>query len=498
MSHSNDAWGEAAPSLQAALDERGYSSLPEPGSNEYLDQLLASKHITHAALTRVGARWTDPATLHYIGPGYVKHRNLSMPSDQQKFNDLEYNDYARLRIVYADLTDRPDTVLIAEGETDAAWLTEHYPQYDIAICPSGVASIAVEQFPQHAEQLARYRRAVPMFDADEAGRRNGKRLADMFGIGHVEPPSGSDWCEYDGDPPELPERQSRFMSARDLIVAELPELKSYLSNSIMPVGGQIVIHGAAKNYKSYVAFDLLARLATGRGWAGFDYIQDGPIRVGVVQYEIRPGYYQDRVRALLESMSDEQEQASFLDNYLTLDALVGAHITVDDKAALQAFYREVEDADLQVVLLDPVRQMMSDKDLNSEQDVALLRALINPLKDMGVTVILTHHDNKEYAQRGSGNPLGMTGSGAFAGDADTIVSIALPRGVGAEFTAQCTHRDMFYMLRNAASPEPNHFQFLPEDEEHGARFTYAHGRADVELHDDQLIVVTDTNEQPEI
>jgi hypothetical protein len=490
--HSNDSWwGEAAPSLQQALDDRNYAPLPEPGSNDVLDAFVAAKNISHLALARIGARWQAPDKLAYVGPGYIKHRDLVTG---RKWNDLEFADFSRLRIARADQIEPATTVLVAEGETDAAWLSAHYPDCDIAITPSGADSIAIEQFPQHAVQLATYPRVVVALDNDEAGRRNATRLCSLLpGALSLTPvDEGADWCTYNHSL-SLPVKVSRFMPAREFLTSQLPEVKSYLANSVMPVGGQVVVHGAAKNYKSYLTFDLCARLATGRGWAGFDFTGGAPCRVGIVQYEIRPGYYQDRVKALLESITDADEQQRFLDNFLSLDALAGTHLTVDDKPALQAFYREVDEAALDVVLLDPVRQMMADKDLNSEQDVSLLRAVVNPLKDMGVTVILTHHDNKESAYRGGGNPLGMTGSGAFAGDADSIISIALPGNIGPEFTSQCHHRDMYWMLRNAPSPDPCHFEFVPEDGEHGARFAYGPGRISADTDEGKLIIVTEDN-----
>jgi hypothetical protein len=66
----------------------------------------------------------------------------------------------------------------------------------------------------------------------------------------------------------------------------------------------------------------------------------------------------------------------------------------------------------------------------------------------GITVITTHHDNKQYSRGGSGDPYGMTGSGAFGGDPDTIVSVALPRG----HKIESPERNLHFLLRNAPSP----------------------------------------------
>lgn len=68
------------------------------------------------------------------------------------------------------------------------------------------------------------------------------------------------------------------------------------------------------------------------------------------------------------------------------------------------------------------------------------------IQDTGATVVSTHHDNKEGAKAGGGSPVTMTGSGAFSGDADTIVSVELPRG---EKQSESMCRNLNFTLRNS-------------------------------------------------
>jgi hypothetical protein len=94
-------------------------------------------------------------------------------------------------------------------------------------------------------------------------------------------------------------------------------------------------------------------------------------------------------------------------------------------------------------------------DLNAENEVRKILRFTERLNREGISVVLVHHDNKAGSKHGGGDPDNMTGSGAFAGDVDTIVSVTLPSGVERDTGTQ---RNMKFLLRNAPSPPPRGFE----------------------------------------
>lgn len=469
--NSNSSYGVAeTDDLRAFLDT--LDSIPEPGECEPLDNWLASKHITHDAIRRVGARWQPPFTIAWVGPKYIKHRNLATDA---KYTHFEFNDFSTIRVVKQSAK-ATDAVVIAEGESETAWFTSHY-DVDVACMPSG--SLSFKQ--SHADAIRNYKQVLVALDNDRAGNEGAERIMEMIPHAQRFLPEGNakDFCEADTVQPlpPLAERPHSFVKAAEFLAMAMPDIKSYLANSVVPVGGQVMIHGPAKSFKSYLALDMLAQLSQGRGWLSFDFTGNSPLKVGVVQYEIPPAYFQDRVRDLFENAYD---QDLFAENFLTFTPVVKPQLRAGNADQLRHLLGEIEYSGVQVLLIDPVRQALSGADLNSEKDVSLLRELVEPVKAMGVTVVLTHHDNKAAVTSKAGNPLGMTGSGAFSGDPDTIVSLTLPPGVANEDMSTCRHRDCYFMLRNAPAPEPRSFEFVPADEDRASHFSYSTERTEVE------------------
>ncbi len=166
-----------------------------------------------------------------------------------------------------------------------------------------------------------------------------------------------------------------------------------------------------------------------------------------MQYEIPWAYYQQRVKMLRDNA---REPELFDHNFLTFTPLRRPRFVAGNVVQEDVILKALETADIQVFLLDPVRRATGVADLNSEKDVRPLLHFFERLQDSGVTVVTCHHDNKSYSRQGGGDPLGMTGVGAFAGDADTIVSVSVPKGTALEDPT----RNLHFTLRNAPSCPP--------------------------------------------
>jgi len=94
-------------------------------------------------------------------------------------------------------------VIVAEGETDGAWLAENYPDADVALLPVGARTIKAA----YVEQLLTYNRVLVGTDDDTAGEDGWKKiLASVPYAERFHPPGGcKDWCEAGALVPELPE-----------------------------------------------------------------------------------------------------------------------------------------------------------------------------------------------------------------------------------------------------------------------------------------------------
>jgi RecA-family ATPase len=79
-------------------------------------------------------------------------------------------------------------------------------------------------------------------------------------------------------------------------------------------------------------------------------------------------------------------------------------------------------------MIDPIRRGMGFASMNDENEVRKMLAFFERMNDEGITVVATHHNRKANSRGGEMDA--MTGSGAFAGDADTVVD-HVPRKLGA-------------------------------------------------------------------
>lgn len=440
---SNGDWGQLAEhdtELADAWD--GYARLPEPGVSAALDAFVASKNITIGDLVRVGARLADDYVLAFAAPGGLKFRDI-VSGRRWSFAGSEWREMKIVPAQYGDAS----ICVIAEGESDSARLSGYYQNCAVAIMPAGAG-----YFPDtYAAQVQGYDRVLVGLDPDAAGERGAAAIMDK--IAHAErfcPPNG-DWCEATELPPIplAPERrveQEFLVSAGDLLTLEPPEHESWFDDALLPVAGQLILHGWAKSFKTFAGLDIMAAIAQSVPWCGFEPTA-GPARVGVIQFEIVWAWYQKRVQAIREHAPNPE---LFDQNFMTVTPLSRPPLVAGDTKLEDRLIAELLDAGIEVVLIDPIRRALGSVNINASEDIRPILAYAQRLQDAGITVVMTHHDSKAGARSGGGSPLSMTGAGDFAGDADSIVSVAVPQGS----TLREPRRNLFFTLRNGPSPSP--------------------------------------------
>jgi 5S rRNA maturation endonuclease (ribonuclease M5) len=210
VSGSDSEWGtlvRADSDLADVWD--GFARLPDHGENEALDAFCERKHISIPSLVRLGARLADPGVLTFAYDHGIKFRDIVTG---RRWNYIG-SEFTRMKVVPAQ-TDGATQCIVAEGETDAARLTELYPQADVAVMPAG-AETFTEDF---ATQLKGYGLVLVGLDADAAGERGAQKIITSLPQAMRFAPPANDWCEA-GEVPPLPVALDRPAEAQVMVPA---------------------------------------------------------------------------------------------------------------------------------------------------------------------------------------------------------------------------------------------------------------------------------------
>ena len=437
MGESDGAWGTLAQTSDELAELWDtFERLPEPGESEVLDAFCERKNLSIDALLRLGTRITNGRVLCFAYPGGIKYRDI--------VNDKRWNYYGsefrELKIVPAS-SQASESVIVCEGETDGAWLSSTY-NVDVAILPAGALRFT-ERF---AEQLAAYDQVLVALDNDPTGDKGAKRIIEKLSNAIRFAPPAKDWCATEGEPPELPihvpETTTPVVFLGDLFSLEAPDIASWYEHDILPIGGLLLLHGAYKSFKSFIGLDLMAQLSMGEPWCAFEPTEE-PARVAVIQFEIAWPYYKQRMKLIAEHAGSNLPL--LLSNFGTYSPLVRPKLTAGNTKEEDKLLGDLVSNDVNIVLIDPIRRAVGEADINAEHEIRKMLSFFQRLQDEGITVVATHHDNKEGDKHGGGDPTYMTGSGALAGDPDTIVSVSRVSGDGRD----STRRNLSFVLRNS-------------------------------------------------
>lgn len=186
-----------------------------------------------------------------------------------------------------------------------------------------------------------------------------------------------------------------------------------LVKGLIHQGTKVVIGGGSKSFKTWCQLDLAICVAYGLNWMGHE-CQAG--RVLFVNLEIKPEFFQARVRKICEARGINQ-----IPDRLDIWNLRG--FSAPYRIILPRIIERVKDTGYSLIDLDPIYKLYGNTDENSASEVgSMMNELENVCVKTGATISFGAHyskgnqSSKESIDR-------ISGSGVFARDPDSIIPL---------------------------------------------------------------------------
>ena len=212
-------------------------------------------------------------------------------------------------------------------------------------------------------------------------------------------------------------------------------LPTELVHGLLHRGTKGVLAGSSKAGKTWLLLDLAVSVASGIPFLNWPTVRG---KVLFINLEIQEAFFKQRLQTLLS-----KKGLTAIDQ-LDVLTLRGQETTADN--VIDALIEKTREAQYSLIVIDPVYKLMEGTAENCSSGVGSLCQKIERLVvKSGAAVVYAHHftkgnqANKKAMDR-------MSGSGVFARDADTIVTLT-EHAVESCFVVEAT-------LRNLPSPHP--------------------------------------------
>jgi hypothetical protein len=213
-----------------------------------------------------------------------------------------------------------------------------------------------------------------------------------------------------------------FMTAKNLVAAK-PNKPPFAIDKLLPIGGVMVIAAAPKIGKSAIALNAAHAIATGGRFLDIFPVQKG--RAAYIQTEIPAWSMAER----LTKMGDIPDDLIVLTpprmalNYWEDDGYNKRRET-GNRVQTSNLVRALQDQAVSLVIFDPYRHFSSLNENNVDHVTHMFEIYRGIAIALQAGVIIVHHHRK--IQRANVKYEGaedMSGSGAFFGEPDSILSI---------------------------------------------------------------------------
>jgi len=185
----------------------------------------------------------------------------------------------------------------------------------------------------------------------------------------------------------------------------------WLVPNLLPVGGHAMLVASPRSFKTFLALDIAASVATGSGEGDGRVWPDIP-QPGPVIYALGEGRSGAKLR--IRAWEKRHNEGRKLKDFYLVDPVPLVAAGPED---WQQFIDEARRAheDYALIVLDTVSRAMQGLNENAQQDATKLTQLVSILQaELGAAVLLLAHTPQGNAGR-------KAGSYTFDGDADTIL-----------------------------------------------------------------------------
>lgn len=211
-----------------------------------------------------------------------------------------------------------------------------------------------------------------------------------------------------------------------------------LIHGLLHRGTKGVLAGPSKAGKTWIMLDLAVAVSTGGDFLNY---RTNPGKVLFINFEIHEGFFKERLQKIQESRG--------IDSHDTLKNLDVWNLRGQNTAAdgfQSAMADQIREPGYSLIIIDPIYKLMLGKSEVSTQGVGVLCHDIEHLMaESGASIVYAHHFSKGNQSKKKAMDR-LSGSGVFARDADTIITLTehkMDRCFAVEVT-----------VRNLRSPEP--------------------------------------------
>lgn len=209
----------------------------------------------------------------------------------------------------------------------------------------------------------------------------------------------------------------RPVTVPELLAVEHPE-NTIIGGDLLDAGGLMLVVGPTSVGKSYLLLQIAMHLAAGTALLGWSVPH--PFRTCLVQAEIGLRRFQQRVAKLWANFPASAGAQLLLDSpyELKLDTAIG----------LDAVEAVVREAEIDVLIIDPLRPFHTRDENKSDEMQRLFDSFLRLQFKYGVAIIFGHHDRKPSADTWGKSIYETRGNTIITDRPDTVLRLKPVKG----------------------------------------------------------------------
>lgn len=262
------------------------------------------------------------------------------------------------------------------------------------------------------------------------------------------------------------EKPSKAITAGELLKKQFPKQRSYIDPMLLTKGGTLLLGGEAKAGKSFLMLEATRALTTATPFMDNSFFQvPEPVRVLYIEQENGEPTIQARIETLFAKEKDQR----WRDNLTVISQDFDIHF--DGKAGIDRLVREIELAQPNVLILDPIN-MLFHRDENSNTEVGILFYKLWKIKEqfkesLNLSMIFSHHFGKrpwgKYAEGWDAlSEYNFRGASKWKDGGDSLITIQ--RGKLLREDPESWEFMARFLTRHGSSPPQGEYTFNEKED----------------------------------